>query len=180
MWRVAWSALGWALRCYGRNLPLVLGLSAIPAAQRILITAPGDRLTGAAGGVSEVIVLAARLLLVALLLRIAVRETIDQPTDRARLAWKAFTDGIDPRLAEFLLQFLPLLAAFAIFEVVPDALIAATVAEPERAWAVAILLAGKNVTVIALTMTWLVGVGRAYMVLGTQTQHPPRQQAVAS
>lgn len=164
--RAARAALLWALRAYARHAPLVLGLSLVPTVQRFALIAPGSPLTGALGAASEAVAQGSRLVLLGALLWIAAREVL--PADRRTPAgaWAAFAAGITPRLGLFLGQFAFLAVAFAVFDLLPDAAIGLWVPAAERPWAVATVVAAKNLTVIALTFAWLAGVFREFALLG--------------
>ncbi|MGQ4269505.1 hypothetical protein [Nocardiopsis changdeensis] len=163
---VARAALLWALRAYARHVLLVLGLSLVPTIQRFALVAPGSPLTGGPGIASEVVAQGSRLVLFAALLWIAAREVL--PADRRTPAgvWAAFEAGITPRLGLFLGQFAFLAAAFAVFDLVPNAAIGLWVPAAERPWVTATVVAAKNLTVIALTFAWLAGLFREFALLG--------------
>lgn len=145
------GALRWALHFYAAHFWLVFGLSMVPAVQRFLLVRSGDSLPTAIVWGGEALTMAARVLLVYLVLRLMVAEF--GPMSIAQ-RWRLFTAGVDNRLRDFLLQFVLLGLAFAVFDVLPRLLIKVDES---------ILLAVKNPTVIAMTILWMVGVGRTLM-----------------
>src|SRR5690625_1876632 len=80
--------------------------------------------------------------------------------------WRVFEAGLEGRVGVFLLQFVLLALAFAVFDLVPTWAVASLVAAESRALATAIVLAVKNLTVIALTFLWLIGLARFFVVSG--------------
>src|SRR5699024_7177884 len=62
-----------------------------------------------------------------------------------------------------------------VFDLVPTWAVASLVAEESRALATAIVLAVKNLTVIALTFLWLIGLARFIVVNGAHKPLAPRR-----
>ncbi|MEV4411652.1 hypothetical protein [Catellatospora sp. NPDC049609] len=163
-WQLSVDAGRWALRFYLHHWPLVLGLSLVPTVQRFLSIRYADRLPAAVGVAGEVVTAGARVLLVYLVLRIMVSEA-----GLAGLSvgqrWQLFGQGVDARMRDFLLQFLVLGIAFVLFDVIPEGAVALWTPEERRPLATAILIGVKNPTVIAMTMLWMIGVGRALLTV---------------
>ncbi|WP_020523568.1 hypothetical protein [Catelliglobosispora koreensis] len=147
------AALRWALRFYARHFWLVFGLSLIPTAQRFFVIRFGDVLPAPVSWGSEALTMAARVLLVYLLLRLMVAE-FGPLSGKER--WRLFTAGIDISLWRFLLQFAWLGVAFVIFDVLPELLM-------PQWFPKEVFVAVKNPTVIAMTLLWMAGVGRELM-----------------
>ena len=147
------DALKWAFRFYARHFWLVFGLSLVPTAQRFLAIRFGDGWPAVVSWGSEALTMAARVLLVYLVLRLMVAEF--GPLS-VKERWRLFTAGVDASLWKFLLQFALLGIAFVIFDVLPELLMPQWI--PQE-----IFVAVKNPTVIAMTILWMVGVGRELM-----------------
>jgi hypothetical protein len=107
-----------------------------------------------------VLVALARVLLVALAVRLMVIES----GFAGREAWARLKAGIDARTVAFWGQWALLAVAFVIFDVIPNALIATVVPESARDIVTAWLVAVKNPTIIAFTMLWMIGIGRTLIV----------------
>jgi hypothetical protein len=158
------EGLRWAIGFYARHWPLVLGLSMMPAVQRFLVIRYGDQLPGGAALASEVIVMGVRVLLAWLVLRLMLAESgLGDVGWRER--WQRFTAGIDSRPVAFWLQFVLLAVAFVLLDVLPELAVAKLVPASAQNLVSALLVSIKNPTVIALTMLWMVGVGRALMLV---------------
>jgi hypothetical protein len=109
---------------------------------------------------SEVLVAGTRILLAVLIVRLMLAET---GLDR-RSAWARLKTGIDQRRTAFWGQWALLAIAFLIFDVLLNALIATSVPDSRQAVVNAVLVAVKNPTIIAFTLLWMVGIGRALIV----------------
>jgi hypothetical protein len=152
------AALRWALRFYASHFWLVFGLSLVPTVQRFLVIRFDP--PAAISWSSEALTMAARLLLVYLVVRLMAAEFAPRSaSDR----WNLFTAGVSLRLRAFLLQFVLLGIAFVIFDVVPGLLISELVAQDRQDLWRSVLVSAKNPTVIAMTILWMVGVGRTLM-----------------
>ncbi|RKN34528.1 hypothetical protein [Micromonospora musae] len=163
------AALGWAARFYGHHPLLVIGLSLVPTVQRFLVVR-FDVATPVAV-TTEVLVVLVRLLLLLLTAGLMLRELAATGIDR-RAAWSRLTAGIDARPVAFWLQWVVLAAAFVVFDVIPNAVIAAAVPEASRETVTAVVVAVKNPTVIAFTFLWLVGIART-LIVAPVDDHPP-------
>ncbi|MEV1332949.1 hypothetical protein AB0J20_25645 [Micromonospora costi] len=155
------AALAWAARTYARHLPLVLGLSIVPTVQRFLVVRYD--MDAAVAVTSEVLVTLVRLLLLALIIRIMLRELAASGIGRHE-AWSRLKAGIDARPIAFWSQWAVLAVAFVVFDVIPNAVIALAVPAADRDMVSAIVVAVKNPTVIAFTFLWLVGIARTLIV----------------
>ena len=91
---------------------------------------------------------------------------LNPPMTSLREGWRGFEAGLEGRVGVFLLQFVLLALAFAVFDLVPAWAVASLEAAESRALATAIVLAVKNLTVIALTFLWLIGLARFFVVSG--------------
>lgn len=147
-WRAEARMVGevpkWAWRFYCRHLPLVVGLSLVGSVQRLVVVNRGPPLPTPLALASEVLVLAARVLLVVVIWRLAFRGVEWRWLNAkgfARSRWRALV-----------LQGVALTAAFLVFDVAAEAL-----AGDEH---LAVLLFVKNPTVIALTVIWWIGLVR--------------------
>jgi hypothetical protein len=152
------AAVTWAGGFYLHHFALVFGLSLIPTLQRFAIVRWDP--PAAVSITTEVLVALARVLLVALAVRLMVIES----GFAGREAWARLKAGIDARTVAFWGQWALLAVAFAIFDVVPNALVATVVPESARDIVTAWLVALKNPTIIAFTMLWMIGVGRTLIL----------------
>ncbi|GHH40817.1 hypothetical protein [Lentzea cavernae] len=140
----------WTWQCYTRHLGLVVGLSLIASAQRLVVVNWTGEIDPALATASEVVVVAARVLLVVLVWRIAMAgRTMRSGREFVRRHW-----------GSLLWQVVFLGAAFAVFEVVAEHLVSALLPPSARQTYLAVLLFVKNPTVIGLTFVWMIGVIR--------------------
>jgi hypothetical protein len=171
--RTAVQVPGWALAFYLRHWLLVAGISLVPATQRFISQLWGARLPADASTVLEVIAEVARLLLVVVVVRVAILADDRLQPLHAGDAWvrvKAFTRTQWPSLV---VQCLLLAAAVVVFDIIPERVITRWIPEAAQPLYWAVLLAAKNLTVIAFTIIWLVGVLRQMLL------HTPGQRRVA-
>ncbi|SER28121.1 hypothetical protein [Lentzea albida] len=148
--KLAWEVPKWTWRCYTRHLPLVVGLSLIASVQRLVVVNWTGEIPPAVATASEVVVMAARVLLVVLVWRIAVAgRRLRSGRDFARRHWRSLV-----------WQVVFLSAAFAVFEVLAEHVVSALLPPSARQTYLAVLLFVKNPTVIALTFLWWIGVLR--------------------
>ncbi|MFT7841316.1 hypothetical protein Q5530_34720 [Saccharothrix sp. BKS2] len=141
--RLALEVPRWAARFYLRHWPVVVGLSLVASVQRLVAVNRG--LPGVAGFASEVVVLAARIALVVVVWRLAVRG------ERPR--WAAARAFASHHRRSLLWQGAMLTAAFLVFDVGLESL-------GSSPTYLAVLLFVKNPTVIAFTVVWWVGIVR--------------------
>lgn len=159
------DAARWAIRCYARYFWLVFGLSMVPTAQRFVAVRFGGDLPVAINVAGEILTGLVRVLLVVLVLRIAARDAgLAGLTVRDR--WRRFAAGIEQRRRDFLTQFLVVGIAFVVFDVLPTAAVALWVPADRQEIVDAVLVSGKNPTIIALTILWMIGIGYHLMVAG--------------
>ncbi len=145
----------WTWRFYCRHLVLVVGLSLVGSVQRLMVVGRDSPIPTPWAVASEVLVMAARVLLVVVIWRIAFRGVPWRWADAGRFArtrWRALV-----------LQAVLLAVAFLVFDVGAEAL-----AGPDH---LALLLFVKNPTVIALTIIWWIGVLRQVLTRGHE--HDP-------
>lgn len=161
--RLALEVPRWAVRFYRQHFPLVFGLSLIPAAQRYVSQTWSMPLAPAIA--LEVITMAARVTLLAVALRLALpRLALAELPRRAR----SFADRHRPSLIH---QGLLVLLLALLFKVVPEDLVPLWTDVGPEYWAV--LLAVKNMTVIAFMMLWVVGAVRQF------AEHEPAAEPAA-
>jgi len=162
-WQLAVEVPRWAWRFYRRHLALVVGLSLVGSVQRFVVVTWTDEIPHPVALASEALVLAARLLLVVAVWRLA--------TPKGRPSWthaRTFTREHWPSLV---FQAGLVMAAALVFDIglesVGDLL-------PDPRTYLAVLLFVKNPTIIAFTTVWLVGVvrqvalAREHAVVGEQ------------
>ncbi|WP_433265214.1 hypothetical protein ACQPZF_37275 [Actinosynnema sp. CS-041913] len=148
--RLALAVPKWAWRFYLRHLPVIVGLSLIPSAQRLVAVNWGmpDGLALA----SEVVVTAARVALVAVIAWLALRGE--------RLSWERFTAFASAHWRSLVWQGVLLSVAFLLFDVALETVVGGLFPAEARPTYLAVLLFVKNPTVIALTFVWWVGLVR--------------------
>ncbi|WP_367135405.1 hypothetical protein [Saccharothrix sp. HUAS TT1] len=154
--RLAFEVVRWAGRFYRRHWAVVVGLSLVASVQRLVVVNWGEHVPGAVAFASEVVVVAARVLLVVVIWRLATRGE--------RLTWadaRAFTTRHWPSLVW---QGVLLAVAFLVFDVGTEQVLGGLLPESARQVYLAVLLFAKNPTVIAFTFVWWVGLVRQVAV----------------
>jgi hypothetical protein len=141
--RLALEVPRWAAGFCARHWPVVVGLSLVGSVQRLVAVTRG--LPGAAGFASEVVVLAARVALVVVVWRLAVRG--------AEPRWANARAFASRHWRSLLWQGALLSLAFLVFDVGLESL-------GSSPTYLAVLLFVKNPTVIAFTVVWWVGLVR--------------------
>jgi hypothetical protein len=141
------TVLRWSAGFFRHHAVIVLGISLGPAVERFvsvlwLTDAPGIVRVGL-----ELATTAIRLILLLVVYLLAVARG-PAPARSCGVAVVLVAHGV------------ALAAAFVMFDIVPGAVMAALVAPDRLALAEASLLAAKNLTVIAFTMVWVVGMAR--------------------
>jgi hypothetical protein len=150
--RLALEVLRWAGRFYLRHWAVIVGLSLIASVQRLVVVNWTDEVPGGVASASEVVVVAARVLLVVVIWRLA--------TKGERLRWadaRAFAARHWPSLVW---QGVLLAAAFLVFDLGAEQVVGGLLPEAARQTYLAVLLFVKNPTVIAFTFVWWVGLVR--------------------
>ncbi|WP_307793398.1 hypothetical protein [Amycolatopsis sp. MtRt-6] len=142
----------WTWRCYAGNWRPIVGLSSIASIQRLFVVNWTGQIPHGAALASEVVVLAARIVLVVLLWRLAMRGLT--------LRWSAGRAFARKHWRSLLWQSAFLGAAVLVFEVLAEHVLATLLPEPARQTYLAVLLFLKNPTVIALTLVWGIGLVR--------------------
>lgn len=164
-WRLALIAPRWAFRCYWRYLPLIGGLSLLPSVQRFVVVNWGEHIPSALAVASEIVVAGVRLLLIALIWRLAMRGI---PLD-----WTAAGEFAREHWRSLVLQGGLLTVAFLIFGVLAENVVGGLLPESARQGYLAVLLFVKNPTIIAFTFVWMVGVIRQLLLSGAREQAHP-------
>jgi hypothetical protein len=156
----------WAWTFYRRHLRLVVGLSLIPAAERVVVVLWGRQLPTPLPALLELVAELARLILLYQIARRAIlRDDELRPFGRVESARRLgrFARAHWPSLV---VQLAMLAAAGVLFKVIPDGVAGD---DPRK---VALLLALKNPTVIAFTIIWWVGIIRQAVKLSGPTTQP--------
>ena len=154
----------WAARFYLRHLAVVVGISLVPATQRAVGQLWGERLPGALNVGLELVTMASRVLLVVVVFRLAILA-------EERLRGVSGSEGMR-RVVRFtrrhwgslLVQAGMLVVAFVMLDRIPEAVIAPRISESWRRVYWAALLATKNLTIIALTLIWEIGLLRQMLL----------------
>ncbi|SEC60509.1 hypothetical protein SAMN04489727_4371 [Amycolatopsis tolypomycina] len=142
----------WTWHCYTRHWRLVVGLSSIASIQRLIVVNWTDRIPHGLALASEVVVMAARIALVVLVWRLAMRGLT--------LHWRAGRAFARNHWRSLLWQAAFLGAAVLVFEVLAEHVLSQLLPESARQTYLAVLLFLKNPTVIALTFIWCIGLIR--------------------
>ncbi|MFD0205260.1 MULTISPECIES: hypothetical protein [Saccharothrix] len=148
--RLAAEVPRWAGRFYLRHWAVIVGLSLVASVQRLVAVNWG--LPGAVGFASEVVVLAARVLLVVVIWRLATRGE--------RLSWANARSFATRHWPSLVWQGVLLSVAFLVFDAVAEQVVGGLLPEGARQTYLAVLLFVKNPTVIAFTFVWWVGLVR--------------------
>jgi hypothetical protein len=150
--RIAFEVPAWAWRFYLRHLLPVVGLSLVASVQRLVVVNWEEHIPGALAVASEILVMGARLLLLVVIWRLAMRGTPwhwDNLSTFARLHWPSLV-----------IQGALLSVAFIVFDLVAENVVASLLPADSRSTYLAVLLFVKNPTVIAFTFIWWVGLAR--------------------
>lgn len=153
--RLALEVPVWTWRFYLRHLPLIVGLSLVASVQRLVAVNWG------LPGVTEVVVMAARLLLIVLIWRLAMRDT--------PWRWANLSAFAQRHWRGLVIQGALISVAFLVFDVVAESVVASLLPHEARSVYLGVLLFVKNPTVIALTFVWWVGLAR--QMLRNTDQH---------
>jgi hypothetical protein len=163
--RSAMEVPRWTWTFYCRHFPLVVGLSLVGSVQRVVVVNRDTPIPAPVALASEVLVMAARVLLVVLIWKLAFRGESwrwSNASRFARLRWRALV-----------IQAGLLSLAFLVFDVGAEAVVGRD--------GLALLLFVKNPTIIALTMIWWIGILRQILTAGHGTaQSDPLEWNVQS
>ncbi|MFI9012178.1 hypothetical protein ACIGNX_33545 [Actinosynnema sp. NPDC053489] len=154
--RLAWEVPRWAARFYRRHWVVVVGLSLVASVQRLVVVNWGGHVPGGVAFASELVVVAARVLLVVVVWRAATRGE--------RLTWAAARSFAARHRSSLVWQAALLAVAFLVFDVGAERVVGGLLPEAARRTYLAVLLFVKNPTVIAFTLVWWVGLVRQVAV----------------
>jgi hypothetical protein len=154
--RRAWDVVRWAGRFYRRHWVVIVGLSLVASVQRLVVVNWGDLVPGAVAFASEVVVVAARVVLVVVIWRWATRGD--------RLTWADARSFGRRHWRSLVWQGVLLGVAFLVFDVGAEQVVGGLLPESARQGYLAVLLFAKNPTVIAFTFVWWVGLVRQVAV----------------
>jgi hypothetical protein len=145
----------WAFTFYLKHLPLVVGISLIPAMQRVVWSLWGKQLPAEVNVVLEMVTNAARLVLIVVIARLASADpgAGRGPVAERRGVW-AF---LWARWPSMIIQVALIGCLAFVFDFIPERVIAPHVPPSANGEYWAALLGLKNLTVIAYTMIWLIG-----------------------
>ena len=149
---LAWEVPRWAGRFYLRHWAVIVGLSLVGSVQRLVVVNWGDHVPSALAFASEVVVMAARVLLVVVIWRLATRGE--------RLSWAGARTFATRHWPSLVWQAVLLGAAFLVFDVGTEQVVGGLLPESARQTYLAVLLFVKNPTVIAFVFVWWVGLIR--------------------
>lgn len=150
--RLALAVPRWAWHIYRRHLVLIVGLSLVPSVQRLIVVNWTDEVPDTVALLSEVVVMAVRLLLVVLVWRLATRGE--------RLRWAHGRTFFSAHWLSLVIQGGLIMAAALVFDTGMEQVVGGLFPESARQTYLAVLLFVKNPTIIAFTFVWMVGVVR--------------------
>lgn len=161
--RVAWDVLRSAWSFYRRHFILIAAISLTPALQRLVSQLWGDTLPGALNVALEVVTMLARVVLVGLIIWLGILR--DPELRRLPRAEKSagVTEFLRHRWLAVVVFLAMLTAATLVFDTVPEQLVGPMVPAAHQPTYMGVLLAVKNVTVIAFTFVWWVMLAREAM-----------------
>ena len=162
--RTAVEVLYWAFAFYLNHFLLIAGISLVPAVERFVFVVWGSAFSGVTNVMLEVFVLGVRLLLLAVIIRLAIYGD-----DRLRRLdheekWERMRTFVRNRWPSLIVQAFLIAVALVVFDFIPEQIITLWISEDAENLYMAILLAVKNPTVIAFTFVWMVGIVRQMML----------------
>ncbi|MFC6766623.1 hypothetical protein [Natrinema soli] len=154
----------WAFTFYRTHLFLIVGISLLPAAQRFVAILWGWNLPSPGDLALEILVMGVRLLLFGVIVWLAISrdDTLSQVNSGER--WARMKAFISTQWPSLIVQFVLLTGAVIIFDVIPEQIIVQWIPANLESIYLASLIAVKNLTVIAFTMIWMVGIVRQMML----------------
>lgn len=164
--RLGLQAPRWALACYIRHFALVAGISLIPAAERFAVALWGAAFSAPAHIALEVLAEGARVVLVVLVVRLAIVLDADVRRWNHLGAGRRIKAFLNRRWPSLLVQAALLLGLTAVFNVIPEQIVPLWLPDSAEDVYWAVLLAVKNLTVIAFTMIWVVAAVRQALIEG--------------
>jgi hypothetical protein len=168
--RLTRAALTWALSFYAAHFWLVFALSMCGAIARFIVIVRGEDLPPLGVALGEAVTGVTRALLFGLAIQIGISRN---PVFTVANRWDLFSAALKRHTGAFVFQFVVLGLAVVAFEYVPNVAMARWISEPHRQLAVALWVATKNPTVIAVTILWMTGVAHELM----RTHVPPTESA---
>ncbi|MBP2367119.1 hypothetical protein [Pseudonocardia parietis] len=170
-WRLALSVPRWAARFFVRHWKPVVGLSLVGSIQRFVVVNWSGEIPDAVASASEVVVALARIALVVVVWRTAMRGV--------RLRWSTARGFVSRHPVSLAYQGLLLCAAFLLFDVAVERGGAALLPPAWGPTYLAVVLMVKNPTVIAFTVVWWVGLIRQLGGTARQPAAPTRRPGPA-
>ena len=159
--RTAMEVLRWALAFYREHLFLIVAISLVPAVHRFIFVLWGWDFPSV---VLEALVGGVRFLLISVIIWIAIYrdDELDSVSDKTRQRRvEAFFSAEWPSL---IVQFALLAGMVVIFNFVLEQVVVQWIPPDLKDVYLASLLAAKNLTVIAFTMIWMVGIVRQMLL----------------
>ena len=160
----ALSVPAWALTFYRRHLVPILAISSVPAVERFVVVRWGSELPTWATTPLELVTVGARLLLLGVIFRLAISRDDQLNRLSGQEAWERMISFTRTRWTSLVNQLLLVTAAFVVFDVFPQQVGGRWVHDDLKPTYFAVLLAVKNLTVIAVTFAWMIGILRQMML----------------
>lgn len=162
--RTAVEVLRWAFAFYLGHFFLIAGISLVPAVERFVFVMWGSGFPAVVNVVLEVFVLGVRLLLLAVIIRLAIYGDDELRRLGHEERWERMKAFFLDRPSSLVVQALLIAAAVFVFDVIPERVVTLWIPDDAETLYTAILLAVKNPTVIAFTFVWMVGIVRQMML----------------
>lgn len=162
--RTAVEVPRWAIGFYRAHLLLVVAISLVPAAHRFVLVLWGWNLPFPVNVVVAILTPAARLLLIGVIIWLALvrDDTLSQLSSEDRQ--RRMTAFISTRWPSLIVQVCLIVGSLIIFNYIPEQILSRWIPDTIEPIYFATLLAVKNLTVIAIMMIWMVGIGRQMML----------------
>jgi hypothetical protein len=154
-WHLALSVPRWAWEFYRRHLVLVVGLSLVGSVQRLIVVNWTEEIPPAIALASEVVVMAARVLLLVAVWRLA--------TSQGRPSWRHVRAFGTEHWLSLVIQCGLIMAAALVFDTGLEG-VGDLLPESVRQTYLAVLLFVKNPTIMAFTFVWMVGLARQLLL----------------
>lgn len=178
--RAAVEVLAWAFAFYRRNLREILAISSVSAVARVVAVGWAS-LPAVIPTTLELVTLGARLLLLWTIFRRGLLADDRLRGLSSTEIWQRMTAFARTRWSVLLVHLALLAGAVAVFDIVPERIAVRWVPEEKTSAHMAALLAVKNLTVIAFTLIWMVGIVRQMILMqpgvsrrsrGPEQSHP--------
>jgi hypothetical protein len=157
--RTAVEVPRWALAFYRRHLLMIVGVSLVASAQRVVAVLWSAQLPTPLNVVLEGVTVGVRVLLPVLIVRLVFFRDGGVEAIEGN-GWAGARAFVRTRWPSLIVQMLMIAALTVLFDVIPDQLVGPQIPDDVAGAYWAALLAVKNPTIIAFTVVWLVVAAR--------------------